>query len=280
MSKIDQFESAFKAAVKPPFQYESFQISSVIVVTDVEAAQSGQVLSSFQHQLQHCCDENTQWTIFEAAQSQTIPELVEAVEQQAPSLICTYRYLHEDARWKNSLGDHTVALTQQTTPPVLVWPQVPEPEMPSDFKNVMAMTDHLTGDHRLVNVAATVVDPAGKLDLVNVEDEIIFERYMQVIEKIPEINTEIAREKILDQLFKEARDYVASCQQILKEHKPELEVTETVLLGHHLREYRRLVEAHNVDLLVMHTKDEDQLAMHGLAYPLAVELKQTPLLLL
>lgn len=30
----------------------------------------------------------------------------------------------------------------------------------------------------------------------------------------------------------------------------------------------------------MHTKDEDQSAMHGLAYPLAVELRETPLLML
>lgn len=30
----------------------------------------------------------------------------------------------------------------------------------------------------------------------------------------------------------------------------------------------------------MNTKDEDQLAMHGLAYPLAVELREIPLLML
>jgi hypothetical protein len=35
-----------------------------------------------------------------------------------------------------------------------------------------------------------------------------------------------------------------------------------------------------VDLLVMNTKDEDHSAMHGLAYPLAVELRGTPLLML
>ena len=37
---------------------------------------------------------------------------------------------------------------------------------------------------------------------------------------------------------------------------------------------------HGIDLLVMHTKDEDQLAMHGLAYPLAIELRDIPLLLI
>jgi len=30
----------------------------------------------------------------------------------------------------------------------------------------------------------------------------------------------------------------------------------------------------------MYTKDEDQMAMHGVAYQLAVELRETPLLML
>ena len=34
------------------------------------------------------------------------------------------------------------------------------------------------------------------------------------------------------------------------------------------------------DLLVMHAKEEDQMAMHGMAHPLAVELRSVPLLLL
>ncbi len=51
-------------------------------------------------------------------------------------------------------------------------------------------------------------------------------------------------------------------------------------MGNHLRDYRRLIEEHKVDLLVMNTKDDEQLAMHGLAYPLTVELRNTPMLLL
>ena len=31
---------------------------------------------------------------------------------------------------------------------------------------------------------------------------------------------------------------------------------------------------------MLHTKDDEQLAMHGLAYPLCVELREIPLLLL
>ena len=51
-------------------------------------------------------------------------------------------------------------------------------------------------------------------------------------------------------------------------------------LGHLLADYRELVVENEIDLLVMYTKDEEQLAMHGIAYPLAVELRSTPLLML
>ena len=49
-------------------------------------------------------------------------------------------------------------------------------------------------------------------------------------------------------------------------------------LGSRLDDYRKLIED-EVDLLVMHAKEDDQLAMHGMAYPL-VELRSVPLLLL
>ena len=59
-----------------------------------------------------------------------------------------------------------------------------------------------------------------------------------------------------------------------------VDIKSIVTLGHRLKEYRTLIEQHEVDLLVFDTKDEDQLAMHGLSYPLAVELRQIPLLML
>jgi hypothetical protein len=40
------------------------------------------------------------------------------------------------------------------------------------------------------------------------------------------------------------------------------------------------VRQSGVELLVINTKDDDQLAMHGLSHPLAIELSDLPLLLL
>ena len=67
---------------------------------------------------------------------------------------------------------------------------------------------------------------------------------------------------------------------IFRADRTPFDVEEVVRLGHHLREYVHMVEEHEVDLLVMNTKDQDQLAMHGLAYPLAIEVRTVPLLLL
>ena len=58
---------------------------------------------------------------------------------------------------------------------------------------------------------------------------------------------------------------------VAEKSAPGIEIQSVVMLGQRLEEYKRLIEEHSVDLLVMNTKDEYQAAMHGLAYPLAVE---------
>jgi len=144
----------------------------------------------------------------------------------------------------------------------------------------MAMTDHMTQADRLISIAARCVRPQGNLWLTHVEDQVTLERYLEVIGKIPEIDTDIAREKIVNQILREPREYIETCRKAINAAGLELEVHDEVVLGDHLSDYQRLVEQHEVELLVMNTKDDEQLAMHGLAHPLAVEMRETPLLLL
>jgi hypothetical protein len=164
---------------------------------------------------------------------------------------------------------------------------LPHPEAERSAKHamentdrVMAIADHLTGDHRLVNYAVRFTENGGTLWLTHVEDEATFGLYMEVISKIPTIDTDDAREAVREQLLKEPHDYIDGCVEVLRKAGTRLRVEHLVVFGHHLSEYKRLIEQHEVDLLVLNTKNEDQLAMHGIAYALAVELRQIPLLML
>ena len=147
-------------------------------------------------------------------------------------------------------------------------------------KQVLAVTDHLTNDHRLINYAATFTEKGGTLYLCHVEDQLNFQRTIEAISKIPTIETADAERRLGEQLLKEPRNYINSCRGVLDKANQGITVEAVVEFGHHLAEYRKVIEKEQADLLVMNTKDDDQLAMHGLAYPLAVELRQLPLLML
>lgn len=286
MTIVDQFESVFRSAARTVFQAEPVEIESVLVISDGDGSAAEEFAARSRSFLEILDQrENLRWTTVSGSEYGTVPDLLDRVETERPGLICTHRHLHSESwRWPYTLGEYLDVLTQATTTPVLV---IPHPERP-EFqqlagrrpRSVMAMTDHLTGDHRLVNYAAHVTHPGGRLLLGHVEDDVIFERYMEAISKISTINTDVARKEIKARLLKDPEDYVDSCRKGLARVWPELTVEAMVTSGHHIRAYRHLVEEHEVDLLVMNTKDEDQLAMHGLAYSLAIELRAIPLLLL
>ena len=229
-------------------------------------------------------DDSVNWRTVQGDEFQTVKELLDLVEKENPDLICAYRHLHSQAwRWPYSLGEELDVLTQITSSPVLILPHPkaqPLDEILKGTGSVMAITNHLTGDHRLVNFAVRFTEERGTLSLTHIEDEKVFKSYIEVISKIPSITTETAEEEILKQLLKEPHDYIRSCSDTLQAEGLALKVQEIVSLGHHISDLTRLVEEHQVDLLVLHAKDEDQAAMHGLAYSLAVELRKIPLLML
>ena len=101
-----------------------------------------------------------------------------------------------------------------------------------------------------------------------------------MIERIPEIDSDDARILIENQLLKDAQEFIDGCSEVIHDEGPNINVNSVVTRGHHLRDYRRLIEDHDVDLLVLNTKDDDQLAMHGRAYSLSVELTDVSMLLL
>ncbi len=286
MTNVDQFESMFRSASREVFRYERVDIESVLVVTDRGTEEAG----SFGNQIRDfltviSAEKNIRWRDVSGSEFQSAGELLALIETAVPDLICTYRNLHSGAwRWPYSLGTHVDLLTQHTRVPVMLLPH-PEAERSAEhaLKNtnaVMAITDHLTGDDRLVNYALRFAESGGTVWLTHVEDDATFGRYIEAVSRIPTIDTDEARTALREQLLKQPRDYIAGCVDVLRAAGTHVTVEGLALFGHHLSEYKRLIKQHAVDLLVLNTKNEDQLAMHGIAYALAVELRQIPLLML
>ena len=285
MTKLDQFESTFRAAAKETYTRTPIKIDRVLVATDLEAADAAILTEAVRRFLASIDRDETVWQPLAGPAFDSVQALLEHVETHQPDLIVTYRHLHSNAwHWPYSLGEHLDVLTQATTTPILVLPHPDAdrglPHSVQDTSVVMAITDHLVGDARLVDTALGFTAAGGTCWLSHVEGAADFERYIDIISKIPMIDTETATETIKAQLLKEPHDYIRSCRAAIEAAGLDLSIEEIVFMGRRIEEYTRLIETHEVDLLVMHAKDEDQLAMHGLAYPLAVELRQIPILML
>ena len=282
MSTIDQFESAFRSAYRTHYQPRSFPIRNVMVLTDLDDPQDQKFLEGVDRFFSEM-SLRPKLTLIPTKTSSNIDSLLTLLNDHSPDLVCTYRNLHTAyGQYPYTLGDHVEVLTQVTQVPILL---VPRPEKLIDQpltppQKVIALTDQLTTHPELVDAALSMLAHSGHLILSHVEDDQLFERYAQAISKIPTIDTESATQAIKDQLLKEAHDFIMSCQQSIQNHAEQIQVHSEVLFGHQIQAYKALVDQYQVDLLVMQTKDDDQIAMHGLSYPLAIELKDLPLLLL
>ena len=278
MLSIDQFESAFRAAAKTHFHPVPVSVQRVLVITDLEATAAQQYAERAAPFLDSFGE--TTITAVTHAQSADLSALLALIHRIGPQLIISYRCLHSPA-WQlpYTIGDHIEVLTQVTDVPVLLLPRIDTGHADAEPlllpHTVMAMTDHLVGDDRLVSWAADLCQE--RLVLAHVEDDVAFERTMGLIGKIPEIDTDLARRKLSEMMITEASDWIDSCRNALSDKQ---EVISAVMMGHRLETYRSLVSANNVDLLVLNTKDDDQMAIHGMAWPLMIELRHIPLLLL
>ncbi len=290
MTNLDQFESEFRSATRTPYAYAPIDLNHGLLITDMPTPDPAmqEKLARFLGvgrddkpiELEHVSIDATC----------NVRELLEIVATKKAEILVTYRNLHSDAwSWPHSLGDAVDVLTQITDVPVLLIPNPKEldsqakvdyAEQMQNTDVVMAITDHLAGDHHLVNYAVALTQPGGKLILSHVEDDETVQRTIDAISKIPSIDTDTVAAELPRQLLKDPLDYAASCDEVLHKANVDITIEHSVTLGHRLKDHLRLIEEHQVDLLVLNTKDDDQLAMHGLAYPLAVELRKTPLLML
>jgi hypothetical protein len=284
MSNIDQFESVFRAASREIFKYEKIEFKKILLITDLEGEEAETFESVVKNFLSVFGDE-TKYESWGGSKSKRPRDVLSIIEEKNPDLVVTYRNLHSDFSSQiYSLGTHLDMISQKAPVPVLIVPHPKSEEFTLrpllNTDQVMAITDHMDGDDQLVNMATAFTERDGFLHLSHVEDERSFENIMRAISQISEIDTDPARELIAKRLLKEPHQFIENCAKTLLTAGLQITVKNDVRFGRHLSEYQKMIDEHKVDLLVLHAKDEDQLAMHGLAYPLAVELRQLPLLLL
>ncbi len=281
--RVDQFESIFKRADKARFEYRRPEIRRVTLVTDLNATDTAALLQRVQQFLAVLEPERPEWHTLGEGDYDRKSDLLESLLLNRSDLIVTSRNLRQsDKNTPHSLGVYLDTITQAIPTPVLVLPdaQYRSEAALSGTACVMVATDHLAGDARLISHAVRFVQAAGNVHLCHVEDDAAFAYYLDAISKIPAIDTALAEQTLREQLLKQPADYIAHCIEVLHSHGLTTTLHAHVLMGHRLRDYRRLIDEHRTDLLVLNTKDEDQQAMHGLAYPMAVEFRDVPLLML
>ena len=284
MTRVDQFESIFRSASKEVYHPDLPKIAHVHVVTDMDPASAEAFIERLKGFLS-VLGPDVAWSQTAAETGKDLGDLLESIKSTAPDLVCTYRGLHSESwHYPYSLGEHVDVLAQLAPCPVLLVPHPLDPKAPRHVlqatTQVLAMGGHLTGDHSLVDWAIRMTAPQGNLCIAHVEDSHTAARYIDAISKIETIDTQDAKEALLNRLLKEPREYIESVMRAVTAEGLPIRIDSDVGFGHRLGEYRRMLNHHAIELLVMHTKDDDQHAMHGLAYPLAVELRLTPLLLL
>jgi hypothetical protein len=283
MDQIDEFASMFRRAEREQFGYANIPISNVTIVSDGDKAAAEHTRDQVKKFVPALGSVET-WRLMDGTDYTHVAELLQKINEHQTDLIVTYRHLHESSFVpQHSLGVYLDVMTQSTSIPVLVLPGTgsnPKDLSGNICDRTMVIADTISGDNRLINYGSSFCPDGGTLWLCHVEDDRTFERYMGAISRIPEIDSDEARVLIDEQLLKEASDFIESCTEILQQERGAVQFKSRVTRGHFVRQYKQLVEDAEIDLVVVNTKDDDQLAMHGMAYSLTIELDETALLLL
>ena len=281
MSNIDEFESLFRRAEREPFEYRPLVPKTVAVLTDRDEAFGREVATAAKTFLP-CLNDAKIITLGREALG-TVAGIEKAVEACRPDLLITFRLLTEpESVPQHSLGRYLDVLTQTLPPPCLVLGgTAAEPVLPTAAaSDVVVLTDHIRGDSALISTAAALSPQDARLHLCHVEDDAVFARYMDAIAKVPGLDSDLATTQVEAVLLEEARDYIAAAVEGLKAAGVSHATTSHVLRGHRLETFRSLIDSHDASLVVLNTKDDGQLAMHGMAYAVAVEVTGRPLLML
>ncbi len=220
--RIDDFESVFRSAVKTRFHFKRFDLERVLLITDLDQESSRKLGALVRRFLKHVqADDHFEMEILSREDWSTVPALLDMVRAREPGLVVSYRLLlNDDKSLPRTLGTVLDGLVQTTDHPVLVLPRPDRPDLVDllgGTTRVLVVTDHMTGDDKLVNWGVHFTPDHGTLVLAHVEDDQVFDHYMNVIARLQGIPTDEARQRILDKLMEMPREYIETVIRELTE---------------------------------------------------------------
>lgn len=280
--RLDQFASLFKSADKPTMVHDDVVMKKIIVIGDESCGDIDAHLEAVKRFLDILDRDQPAWQALAVTTTSAVSSVRDVIRGVAPDLIVAHRDLGETARrTERSLGVILDELLWDAPTPVFILPdnEAGRVFVPAErAKKIMVATDHLTGDNDLIDYGARFTPPDGTLVAAHIEDDAVFERYMGEIERIPEIETAVARERIRERLLESPRSYLASCIKVLRDAGIDIHIEEIVRFGHRVHEYEHLVADHAADLLCLHANWDDSPARLGMAYMIATRCRRIPLL--
>ena len=278
--RLDAFASMFRRAWHPTVTLTVPSTNDVVLLVD-GSNRGAQSLASALTERLSTNDQRCSLRVEEVPPGTDHRLLLAALAERPPDLVVTWRNMGEShGDLPHSLGTLVDEITQTVQAPLLLLPTDRLSAVQTPWSHVMVVTDHLNHSDVAVSWAARLCENDGTLYLAHIEDDANIERVLAAIGRIPELDTDIAKAALPEALLSEPRQYVEAVAEALELAGIEEVVIPIVTQGHALSDYRRLVETHTVDLLVVPSRDERQLAMHSLSHALAVELRERPLLLL
>jgi hypothetical protein len=277
MLKMDHFASIFRAADKELLLISEVLLSKVVLVTDVSREESLEIWERWKGILPN----DVELVLFDQETSRSLSNLVQRIDTLGCDLIITYRCLHSDA-WKYpfAIGSHVEVLTQVSSCPVLLMPDPRENMDPfTDASLIMLMSGDLSQEGELVGLACGIRGKEAEIILTQLEDNFAMKRLLSLISKIPQIDTDVAERAIFERIEREAEEWVNRCSDLLSQRENPPKITHMLLHEPTIEDCVQLMRNTKPDMLVINTKDDEQLAIHGLAYPLMVQFRNLPLLL-
>ena len=277
MLKLDHFASVFRAADKDIISIPKYTLSKVLLVTDVSHEKSIEIWKRWEALF----FQNVEVTILHGEESKDISLITQKVDASRCDLIISYRCLHsENWQYPHAIGSYVEVITQLTSTPVLLMPHILEDTQEyAPPESIILISDDLTKEAELLGWACSFRGHKSRYTLVELENLAHFNRMLDAIAKIPQIDTEIAQEKIMSQLQKDSQEWVERSQALLEEWDRSPSLSRTQIAQSCMSSCVELVEKEKAELIVLNTKDEDQLAIHGLVYPFMVQFRHIPLLL-